>query len=280
MADRSGYIGRAPSDSSVTIARQVNTLSGIQTTFTFNSGYDVGYLDVYLNGTKLINAVDYNATDTQNVSLTTPGQVGDVIEFVAYKAFNLAKTVVQSDGDLEVRGDLVITGSVSGDGSALSGVVTTITAGDNISVDQSTGSVTISVTDDVVADSLVISGISTLGEVQGISGVSTTFVSAVGIQSGGTTIGVGITQLNFIGVGNTFKVDGTTVDISIEGGGGGGAGLSTNGISTGFIFSNPNTITESIDLTQADHNYGMFGPITVSVGATVVVGSGNTFTIV
>ena len=63
----------------------------------------------------------------------------------------------------------------------------------------------------------------------GLTGVSTNFVSAVGIQSAGTVIGVGITQLNFIGVGNTFKVDGTTVDVSIQGGGGGsGAGFSTS----------------------------------------------------
>lgn len=39
----------------------------------------------------------------------------------------------------------------------------------------------------------------------------------VGIQSGGVTIGVGITQLNFIGVGNTFKITGNTLDVSISG---------------------------------------------------------------
>ena len=49
--------------------------------------------------------------------------------------------------------------------------------------------------------------------------------SEVGIQSGGVQIGAGITQLNFVGTGNTFAVNGTTVDISIQGGGGGtGAG--------------------------------------------------------
>ena len=37
--------------------------------------------------------------------------------------------------------------------------------------------------------------------------------SEVGIQSGGVQIGAGITQLNFIGTGNTFAVNGTTVDI-------------------------------------------------------------------
>ena len=34
MPDRNGYIGRAPSDSSVTVARQSYTASGITTDFT------------------------------------------------------------------------------------------------------------------------------------------------------------------------------------------------------------------------------------------------------
>ena len=37
MADRNGYIGRAPGDSAVTVARQSYTSSGITTNFTFNS---------------------------------------------------------------------------------------------------------------------------------------------------------------------------------------------------------------------------------------------------
>ena len=59
-----------------------------------------------------------------------------------------------------------------------------------------------------------------------LTGVNTNFVSSIGIQSSGTTIGVGITQLNFVGTGNTFAVNGTTVNISIAGGGGSGIGLS------------------------------------------------------
>ena len=46
MADRNGYIGRAPGDSAVIIARQTNAPSGIQTYFTFNATYTPGYLDV------------------------------------------------------------------------------------------------------------------------------------------------------------------------------------------------------------------------------------------
>ena len=58
--------------------------------------------------------------------------------------------------------------------------------------------------------------------------------SEVGIQSGGVQIGAGITQLNFIGTGNTFAVNGTTVDVSISGNTGAGGTWSsyTAGIAT------------------------------------------------
>ena len=59
-----------------------------------------------------------------------------------------------------------------------------------------------------------------------IAGVATATLfsgaSQIGIQSAGTQIGAGITQLNFVGAGNTFKVTGTTVDVSISGNTGAG----------------------------------------------------------
>ena len=47
--------------------------------------------------------------------------------------------------------------------------------------------------------------------------------ASIGVSSAGTAIGDGKT-LNFIGVGNTFKDNGDTIDISISGGGGAGVG--------------------------------------------------------
>ena len=68
--------------------------------------------------------------------------------------------------------------------------------------------------------------------------------SQVGIQSGGVQIGAGITQLNFVGTGNTFAVNGTTVDISIQGGGGGGAfTTSVTGVQTSSVIVGVGTIT-------------------------------------
>lgn len=108
--------------------------------------------------------------------------------------------------------------------------------------------------------------------------------SHVGIQSGGNFIGAGITTINFVGAGNSIRVnslDATIVDVSISGSSGGsavGTGMSATGINTGGFFSNPNSVDTAISLTNPDHNYGMFGP--VALNATVTVGAGNTFTVV
>ena len=75
--------------------------------------------------------------------------------------------------------------------------------------------------------------------------------SQIGIQSAGTQIGAGITQLNFIGAGNTFAVSGTTVDISIAGGGGGSGAFTTSitGIqTTSQIVGIGTTSTDDADL--------------------------------
>ena len=76
--------------------------------------------------------------------------------------------------------------------------------------------------------------------------------SQVGIQSGGVQIGAGITQLNFVGTGNTFAVNGTIVDISIQGGGGGGGGAFTTSVTgvqtSSVIVGIGTTTTDDADL--------------------------------
>jgi len=102
MADRNGYIGRAPSDSAVTVARQTFSPTGVTTNFTFASGYVAGYFDIFINGVKMIEGSDYTSTDGSTFSVLNGGVTnGDVIEGVAYKAFNAATATVgiYSGGD-------------------------------------------------------------------------------------------------------------------------------------------------------------------------------------
>ena len=89
-----GYIGRDPASSSVVVAKQFLTATGSVGLVTFNSGYTPGYLDVFLNGVKLQDAVDYSAGDGRVINFTTNASEGDVIEMVAYKALTLGSSNV------------------------------------------------------------------------------------------------------------------------------------------------------------------------------------------
>ena len=229
MADRSGYIGRAPSDSSVTIARQHYNPTGVQTDFTFNSGYTVGLIDAYLNGVKLIEGNDYTASDGSTVGLTTAAISLDTLELVAYKAFNLG-FVNSSVADFTVGTDLVVNGNAT-----FNGTVTGAT---------------------------------------------------VGITSAGYNVGTA-KSLNFIGLGNTFAVEGDTVNISIAGGGGGGLGTALSEVKSepgSQIFTTPRNTTIAagsslyIDVSAGDGGvaFTKLGRIHVAAGATLHVGSGST----
>jgi len=139
-----------------------------------------------------------------------------------------------------------------------------------------------------------------------------TGVRGVGISSAGTQIGVGITQLNFVGTGNTFALNGTTVDVSIAGGGGGGGaagivtatgtnGVTIVGIGTTVVTGAANSegalqvhgnvalvdgavlTDQNIDETifiPAGKNGLLIGPVTVAVGKTVDIASGSVLVVV
>ena len=110
-----------------------------------------------------------------------------------------------------------------------------------------------------------------------IAGVATATLfsgaSQIGIQSAGTQIGAGITQLNFVGTGNTFAVNGTTVDISIAGGGGGtGAGGTWSTYTAGIATNKSIGVnTSSLD----DNDLQGIGASTVDTTITVTVGVDN-----
>ena len=97
-----GYVGNTPNSSSVIIARQIYNVSASVGLVTFTSTYQPGYVDVYLNGVRLVDVVDYSAADGTHINLSTDAVVGDVIEAVSYKAFNVTdkRIGISSDGIL------------------------------------------------------------------------------------------------------------------------------------------------------------------------------------
>jgi hypothetical protein len=65
----------------------------------FSATYDVGFVDVYLNGVKLIPTTDFTATNGATVILTTGAVTGDNVSIIAYGAFNVADTYTQAQAD-------------------------------------------------------------------------------------------------------------------------------------------------------------------------------------
>ena len=96
-------------------------------------------------------------------------------------------------------------------------------------------------------------------------------LGTVGISSGGTNIASTVANINFVGAGNTFAVNGTTVDVSIEGGGGTKAGEAIDypsGTKSPFIL-NTVVISESITLGNSNSGTGAANIITAESMLTV-----------
>ena len=104
-----GYLGRVPGNANIVIAKQVHEPTGVQTDFTFASGYTPGYMDVYINGSRLIHPDDYSASDGSTVGLTTAATNGDVLELVAYKTFDVGN-VTNATLDFQVGSQLTVSG--------------------------------------------------------------------------------------------------------------------------------------------------------------------------
>jgi hypothetical protein len=96
-----------------TSERNVYTATAAQTTFA--ATYDVGFVDVYLNGVKLTAGTDFTATSGTDIVLTTGATAGDIVDIVAYGAFEIANTFTQAQADARF---LRVTNNLSDLGSA------------------------------------------------------------------------------------------------------------------------------------------------------------------
>ena len=86
---------------------------------TFAATYDVGVVDVYLNGIKLIETTDFTATNGTSIVLTSPAAVDDTVDIVGYGLFELANFSINDANDVNTagitNGQTLIYNSTSGD---------------------------------------------------------------------------------------------------------------------------------------------------------------------
>ena len=272
MADKTGYIGRNPSDSSVVIARQTFEPSGSTTTFTFAAGYTVGYLDLYLNGSRLIEGRDYNANNGTTAVLVSAVTSGDVVEIIAYKAFNVGDAASSSVGNFSVGNDLSVTNdaavsqnlnvtgvtttglglNVSAGGANISGVVTaTSYQGDGSAL---TG---IAATDTIAAASLTVSGITTLSNELKVT------AGGIEVDGGGLDIAGVSTFAGVVSAGSDVRITGNI-----------NAGISTFGVVTVTSITGDGSGLTGVANTDFISNVNIVSTATTT--SRLVVGSGVT----
>ena len=84
----SGYIGPIPVPQGIQ-DKESFTATASQTTFTTRGYTDGAFINVYLNGVRLINGTDYTATNGSDIVLTQAASVSDVLDFETFNSFSL-----------------------------------------------------------------------------------------------------------------------------------------------------------------------------------------------
>ena len=152
----SGYIGPAPVPQA-TQTRQTFTATSGQTSFA-TAGYTSGFVDIYMNGVRLVDGTDFAAINGSDVVLTSGAAAGDIIDVLMFTAVDLATAVgggrykgergtlgpAAAAGDIfrvneqtlnaNVTIDATENASATGPLAVASGVTITVTSGGNLAI--------------------------------------------------------------------------------------------------------------------------------------------------
>ena len=90
------------------------TATADQTLFTVTGGYRINQIAVFRNGARLVDGADFTARDASTVTLITPANNGDTLEFQIFDDFRVADAIVTAETDQTISGNLTVTGTLSG----------------------------------------------------------------------------------------------------------------------------------------------------------------------
>ena len=88
------------------------TATAGQTLFTVAGGYRINQLLVYRNGVKLAQSNDFIASDGATVTLVTPANAGDNVDFQVFDDFKVADAIVSAASSQTIQGDLAVNGNL------------------------------------------------------------------------------------------------------------------------------------------------------------------------
>jgi len=156
--------------------RNTYTATSGQTIFAFAQGYTVGYLDVYRNGVRLSSGIDFTATNGTSFTLTVGATSGDEIEAIGY---SITSIVVPNTNFTSIN----VTGI---------GTINTL----NVAGTSTLG---------------IVTGATYYGDGSNLTGV----ISGVEIKEEGSSVGAGITSINFVGSDITATASGAGATVTV-----------------------------------------------------------------
>ncbi len=89
------------------------TATADQTLFTVTGGYRINQLAVFRNGVRLADGADFTARDGSSVTLLSPANLNDTLEFQIFDDFRVADAIVSAEPSQTISGELNVTGGVN-----------------------------------------------------------------------------------------------------------------------------------------------------------------------
>jgi hypothetical protein len=274
------YIGNSPGTATQRIV-DIFTATAGQTVFTPSNGYFLGYVDVIVNGSDLINGVDYTANNGTTITLTESAALNDSVKIVTFIPRGLTDGYLKSEADaLFLSADETTTltnKTINVDNNTVSGI-----AASSFVLSNSSGNIDGSVAQKVIPSGVVVGTTDTQTLTNKNLGSGTSVSAEVtNTATSSLQVPVGTTAQRPTGADGKVRYN---TDLDKYEGYNGSSWLSLGGGAVGggsnaAFYENDTTISSDYTITSGK-NAMSAGPITVNSGVTVTIPSGSCWTIV
>jgi len=248
---------------SLAYTKETFTATANQTTFTLASKYTLGYIDVYLNGIKLIGGDDFTATSTSapyTVVLSPGVAVGNVVQTMAYNPIVLYQDTMTTETFTATANQTTFTLVNAYSAGFINVYLNGIKLVVGTDVTASNGSTVVLIAGADVGDTLQTEAFGTFSSSNTVPATGGTFSGNITIPTG-TASGHAVTkaQLDASGIDGISSTGSSSTDtVTVAG------NLAVSGATLTLAGMTSNLSTFTSDLTvAANYSMAVIGPVTI-----------------
>ena len=256
-----GTIGGGGGENAYT--EETFTATANQTTFTLANAYTPGYIEVYLNGVKLISGDDFTATSSSapyTVVLTTGVAVGNVVQTVAFNTFVVAEDTMITETFTATANQTTFTLATAYTAGFINVYLNGIKLVVGVDVTAANGTTVVLIAGADVGDTLQTEAFGTFSSSNTVPSTGGTFSGNITIPTG-TASGHAVTkaQLDASGIDGISSTGSSSTDtVTVAG------NLAVSGATLTLAGMTSNLSTYTSDLTvAANYSMAVIGPVTI-----------------